>query len=174
MNVLDWQQYYLQSTDPRPFGESPAYAMCADFLKGFDVEDWGCGYGWFKTLHDGGYRGVDGVHTGHEDIVADLSEYLSNTPAIFMRGVIEYNSNWKDILHNCMDSANNRIALVVTTSESSWLVLETVGEQSTEDFWNEITLMLKNDGWSGRFTIINNHELQYREAVWLAEKIEDE
>ena len=168
MNILDWQKYYLVYTDPKPFGESPAYAIGAEFLDGLDVEDWGCGYGWFKTMHNGGYKGIDVVHTGHEDIVEDLSEYLSNTPAIFMRGVMEYNSNWKDILYNCMDSAINKIALVVTTSEGlddSWSVLDIVGKESSDDFWNEITKMLKAEGWSGRFTIINNEDLQINHAL---------
>lgn len=171
-----WYRWYAEPSSPRPFGDTVTYEIVADFLDGTAVEDWGCGYGWYKTIHRGPYIGVDGVKTGHEDIVADLSEYTSSTPSIFMRGVLEHNYNWRKILENCCVSAQEKIAIVVATPRGEGEVVNFLGGvRQIPDIalpWDEIFDILKQHGWSGKFAEIETKTHYYKEGIWLAEKVD--
>jgi hypothetical protein len=51
------------------------------------------------------------------DVVADLATYSSTTEGIFLRGVIEHNEQWRDVLTNALRSAAHRLFLAVFTPE---------------------------------------------------------
>lgn len=119
-NVGAWDRWYagLQADDPQPYGDSFSYALAADFLQDCSsVEDWGCGKGWFRTLLQGGpkYIGIDGSQTPFADVVADLTEYLSNPDGILIRHVLEHNYQWADILANAVQSARRKLCIVLFT-----------------------------------------------------------
>jgi hypothetical protein len=112
-----WAAWYSKDSSLAEYGDPATYKIGADFLKGLAVEDWGCGRGWFKTLHDGPYLGIDGTASEHADIVADLREYRSETPGLWLRHVLEHNRDWKLVLGNAVASAQERIAIVVFTPD---------------------------------------------------------
>jgi hypothetical protein len=112
-----WGAWYRNDSTLAEYGDKVTYKIGADFLKGLAVEDWGCGRGWFKTVHDGPYVGIDGTASEHADIVADLRVYRSETPGLWIRGVIEHNRDWKLVLDNAVASAQERIAIVVFTPD---------------------------------------------------------
>lgn len=169
----DWYRWYVDDRSVRAFGDTVTYEIVADFLDGYSVEDWGCGYGFYKTLHRGPYRGIDGVDTGSQDHIQDLSTYTSDVDAIMMRAVLEHNYNWRDILYNCATSAKKRLAIVVVTPSGSDETINYVGEAQIPDIcipWDEVTRILKDHGWRGRFSSFNTDTHYHNEAVWLAEK----
>jgi hypothetical protein len=112
-----WGAWYRRDSSLGEYGDTVTYQIGADFLKGLAVEDWGCGRGWFKTVHEGPYVGIDGTASEHADIVADLREYRSKTAGLWIRGVIEHNRDWKLVLANAVASAQKRIAIVVFTPD---------------------------------------------------------
>jgi hypothetical protein len=116
-NALKWAPWYAGRTAPQPYGDSPTYAMGAGWLAGCEtVEDWGCGLGHLRALvGPERYRGVDGTPSAFADVTADLASYRSVTPGLFMRGVIEHDHRWREILANAVASFTRRMALVIFT-----------------------------------------------------------
>lgn len=112
-----WGPWYRSDASLAPYGDTITYLIGAAFLHGIPVEDWGCGRGWYKTVHRGPYVGIDGTASEHADVVADLREYRSSTPGLWIRGVIEHNRDWQAVLANCVASATERIAIVVFTPD---------------------------------------------------------
>jgi hypothetical protein len=112
-----WGAWYRKDSSLAEYGDRVTYHIGADFLKGMAVEDWGCGRGWFKTVHEGPYVGIDGTASEHADIVADLREYRSSTPGLWIRGVIEHNHDWRLVLENAVASAEEKILIVVFTPD---------------------------------------------------------
>jgi len=110
-----WAPWYENNSNLAPYGDTSTYQIGVNFLSGLAVEDWGCGLGWYKTIHQGPYIGIDGTPSQHADIVADLREYKSETPAVWMRHVLEHNPDWKKILHNALSSAQQKIVIIVFT-----------------------------------------------------------
>jgi hypothetical protein len=112
-----WDRWYQDLVEPAPYGDTTTYHLGADWLKDCEtVEDWGCGKGWLRTLIEPGrYVGVDGSVTPFADVVADLAEYRSATPGLFMRHVLEHNDRWADILDNAAASFTQRMALIIFT-----------------------------------------------------------
>jgi hypothetical protein len=108
----DWNQV----DEPEPYGHSPTFEMGAAWLDDCSlIEDWGCGKGWFSTLIDPErYCGVDAT-SPFAAVTADLTEYRSEVPGIFMRGVIEHNLRWREVLDNALASFTERMALVLFT-----------------------------------------------------------
>lgn len=98
------------------YGRSLSYRLGLEWLEPCDlVEDWGCGLGWARTLVEPErYRGVDGS-PGHADVVADLCEYRSDVPGVFMRHVLEHNYRWPEILDNAVASFTRRMSIVLFT-----------------------------------------------------------
>lgn len=170
----EWSRWYEGAKDQLPFGDTQTYQIAAQFLDGQDVEDWGSGYGWYKQFHNGGYVGIDGVHTGWEDKVENLCNYRSDTQAIFMRGVLEHNRDWREILNNCAASAKERLCIVVVTPNGNGEVVGRVGEVAQiPDIalpWKEIDQILSHHGWVGRFAALDSSCHHKVEAVWLATK----
>jgi len=108
----DWNEV----AEPQPYGHSPTFELGARWLQGCSlIEDWGCGRGWFSTLIEPArYRGVDGT-SPFAAVTADLTEYSSSVPGIFMRGVLEHNLRWEAVLDNALRSFTERMALVLFT-----------------------------------------------------------
>jgi hypothetical protein len=118
---------YSKDTIPAAYGDDTTYRRGAVWLAGLDVEDWGCGLGWFRKFHNpvghsssesglhGGYVGIDGSTSPFCDKVADLTTYRSQTSGLFMRHVLEHNEDWRDILYNALQSFSKRMALVLFT-----------------------------------------------------------
>lgn len=106
-----------------PYGDTTTYHRGVEFLRTCEtIEDWGCGRGWLRTLvRPEVYRGIDvGVDSiacsNHfADVYANLSEYHSDTPGLFMRHVLEHNFDWRRILRNAISSFRNRMFLAVFT-----------------------------------------------------------
>lgn len=110
-----WKPWYEQDDSQKPYGDTLTYSIGAEFLSGMNIEDWGCGYGWYKSVHSGGYIGVDGTKTQWSDVVADLRLYKSNADGVWIRGVLEHNPEWAKILENVCSSAKQRLVIVVFT-----------------------------------------------------------
>jgi N-terminal domain of galactosyltransferase len=100
---------------PRAFGDDTTYARARDFLRDLDVEDWGCGLGWFRRHATGAYRGVDAVATRFADVITDLRRYRSRSPGLLVRHVLEHNDDWRPILRNALASFTRRMTLVIFT-----------------------------------------------------------
>jgi hypothetical protein len=110
-----WKAWYDKDSTLAEYGDKQTYNIGVDFLKGLAVEDWGCGRGWFRSLHQGPYVGIDGTATRHADIVADLRKYKSSTPGLWLRHVLEHNWDWRLVLDNAVASAEQKIAIIVFT-----------------------------------------------------------
>lgn len=114
--------------EPVPYGLSPTYEFGAAWLEPCAlVEDWGCGRGWLSTLvAPDRYRGVDGSASPFAAVVADLTEYRSQAPGVFMRHVLEHNESWSEILANAAASARERLFIALftptgrTTRQIAW------------------------------------------------------
>lgn len=124
-NVGKWDGWYGGVTLPEPYGEATTYYEAEKHLKGLSVEDWGCGKGFFRTIHSGGYLGVDGSNTPYTDVIADLTKYTSNAEGILLRHVIEHNSDWESILSNAVSSTDKLVLVLFTpmsrkTKQIAW------------------------------------------------------
>jgi hypothetical protein len=117
-NVGKWDQVYECHPAPRPYGATLTYEKAARFLGGLaTVEDWGCGWAWFKRYLDPSmhYRGIDGSRSPGADVVADLTTYSSDADGILLRHVLEHNPDWVTILGNAVRSFRKRLVLVLFT-----------------------------------------------------------
>ena len=120
-NLGKWAPWYDQlapDAEPEPYGATPTYEMGARWLKDCGrVEDWGCGKGWMRTVVRSQqiYIGIDGTSSPFVDEVADLVDYRSSECGIFMRGVLEHDYRWVQILANAIASFSHRMALVLFT-----------------------------------------------------------
>lgn len=102
------------------FGDDVTYRKGIDFLDGHGtIEDWGCGFGKARDfVRVGPYIGIDGS-SPHAEVIADLCDYRSDVPCIFMRHVLEHNIRWHRILANAVASFRFRMALVLFTPFAS-------------------------------------------------------
>jgi hypothetical protein len=113
-NLGLWEETFADVEEPAPFADTPTYALGAQWLDGLDIEDWGCGMGWMRTLvPPERYRGIDGSRSKFADEVVDLTEYRSRTPGLFMRHVLEHNAQWQKVLDNAVASFTERMFLVL-------------------------------------------------------------
>jgi hypothetical protein len=117
-----WDAWYErdEARTVTAYGSSDTYAIGAGFLSPCgEVEDWGCGLGWFRYHYEDfnglTITGIDGSHTPHANVYADLREYRSDVPGIFMRHVLEHNHEWARILDNAIASFRERMALILFT-----------------------------------------------------------
>lgn len=94
------------------YGQEPSYIKGMAWLDGCSrVEDWGCALAYAKRYCKGEYVGIDGT-AGAADVIADLSTYRSTTPGLYMRGILEHNYDWRDILKNALASFTERMTLI--------------------------------------------------------------
>ena len=122
-----WSPWYSHHDPPQPYGDQQTYHVAEQWLRGLDVEDWGCGYGWYKNIHTGGYLGVDGT-AGYADVVQDLTQRRSQTPGLLLRHVLEHNWSWRDILRAADASCTDTLVIVTFTPPA---------EVTTQIGWNE-------------------------------------
>jgi len=84
-----------------------------------DLEDWGCGNSVFKEyckqLQSVKYIGVDGSNTGHQNIIADLTDYKSLVDCVYIRHVLENNDEYEKILNNALQSFKKILILILFT-----------------------------------------------------------
>lgn len=113
-NLNRWDPWYEEG-EIVDYGGEAAYAHAAVWLDGLAVEDWGCGSGGYRRVHNGPYIGVDGTRSPWCDVHVDLCDYRSETPGLMMRGVLEHNHEWQKILDNAIASFTKRMCLVVFT-----------------------------------------------------------
>lgn len=97
------------------YGNTVSYSLAEEFLKNLEVEDWGCGTGAFKRIHQGPYIGVDGSKTPFVDKIADLRFYKSRVDGIMMRHILEHNYDWEIVLKNALASFKKRFCLIIFT-----------------------------------------------------------
>lgn len=117
-NLHKWDHWYsgLCVSEPQAYGDTTTYHLAADWLGDMQVEDWGCGKGFFRTLIPSHfYTGVDGSSTPFADKIVDLCSYRSHVEGILLRHVLEHNDNWTEILANALVSATERIVLILFT-----------------------------------------------------------
>jgi hypothetical protein len=110
-----WDNWYAGVEQPQSYGEDRTYRIAATILEGLDVEDWGCGKGYFQSVFPGKVIGVDGTETPFSHKIADLTEYTSSTPGLHMRHVLEHNLEWEKILANAVESFTERMVLTIFT-----------------------------------------------------------
>ena len=114
-NLDKWERWYTDSNYQVPYGDTVSYFLAEDWLRGMPVQDWGCGFAWFKKVHYGGYIGIDGTPSQWCDIVKDLTEYKSSSPGILLRHVLEHNHDWEKVLDNAVASFTKRLCIVLFT-----------------------------------------------------------
>jgi hypothetical protein len=96
-----------------PNGDDLTYRKAAAWLNDGPVEDWGCGTCYARQFFTQPYTGVDGTDD-YADVVADLRDYTSHTHGILLRGVLEHNFEWKDILKNALASCKKLVVITFT------------------------------------------------------------
>ena len=114
-NVGKWGPWYRGVTETKPYGDPRTYGWAEEWLKGRPVQDWGCGYGWFRTQHDGPYHGIDGTFTPFCDQVVDLVHFRSQGWDILLKHVLEHNHQWRAILDNAVASFEDRLLILIFT-----------------------------------------------------------
>lgn len=168
-----WAPWYSQDETQQPYGDSMTYPIGAAFLQGMAVEDWGCGYGWFRTVHDGPYIGIDGTKTQWSDVVADLRTYRSTTPGLWIRGVIEHNRDWQAVLGNACASATERIVIVTFTPDGDGEQIGYTAELDVPDIavpWSAIDRALTEAGFTFSRDVYKTTSAYGVETVWLGVK----
>lgn len=116
-NLHRWDRWHEGLEEPRPYAATQTYRLGAAWLADCAlVEDWGAGGGYLtRYVEPERYRGIDGSHSPFADEIADLTEYRSETPGLFMRHLLEHNLDWAAILDNALASFTERMALILFT-----------------------------------------------------------
>lgn len=171
--VERWSPWYSSNSRLAAYGDTATYHTAEEHLTGLDVEDWGCGLGWFRTVHAGGYTGVDGTTTQWSDVVADLQSYTSNTPGLHLRHVLEHNPNWRAVLTNAVRSAQERIVITVFTPDGTGEQLDFVDPPGVPDLalpWDVIEAEMVAAGWDVERRVVATGSAYGIEAVFLGTK----
>ena len=115
-----WYDKLDRNIEPFEYGNTVTYSKAADFFYDCkEVEDWGCGGGFFKKFCKTKYIGIDGSNSPFAHIKVDLHDYTSKVDAILLRHVIEHNYEWKKVLNNALSSFNKKLCLVLFTPLSN-------------------------------------------------------
>lgn len=154
-NLNRWAPWYATADEQRGYadGDQSSYLAAAEWLKGLPTEDWGCGYAWFRHLHDGPYIGIDGTPSRWSDLVVDLADYRSSTPGLLLRHVLEHDHRWAEILDNAVASFTQRMCIILFTpvAEQTHVIAENVGGLGVPDIsfrLSDITDRLHAYEWS--------------------------
>jgi len=137
-NLGKWSSWYDTATEQLPYAGLDGqltYRLASKWLTGLPVEDWGCGYGWFKNVHDAPVHGIDGTDSHWCDEVADLVEYRSTTPGLLLRHVLEHELRWERVLDNAVASFEKRMVIVLFTPlvDETTVIAENVGGLGVPD-----------------------------------------
>jgi len=113
-------KYKTYQGERKLYGDPHTASMAAKFFNDEGVrlvEDWGCGYGGFKTFlrHDQVYVGVDGSETPFRDVEADLTHYGTVADGILLRHVLDHNTEWRSILANACASFRKKLVVILFT-----------------------------------------------------------
>lgn len=122
-NAGKWDRWYsLVGDEAAAYGDTPSYKLAAKHVARCQtVEDWGCGKGWLRQfIKPERYVGIDGSSSPFADMVADLTVYRSEVAGIVIRHVLEHDYRWHLILENALQSARERVALVLYTPMSTY------------------------------------------------------
>lgn len=157
-NLGLWAPWYADATTQHPYSGTDGdltYRIASRWMTGLPVQDWGCGYGWFKTLHDAPVHNIDGTDSKWCDEVADLAEYRSTTPGLLLRHVLEHEVRWERVLDNAVTSFEQRMVVVLFTprAETTRVIAENVGGLGVPDIsfcLADITDRLADLDWSAR------------------------
>ena len=104
----------------RPFGDEVTYHRAAQFLADCEqIEDWGCGFGWFSKImaghNDAHVQKLDGTKTEFSDRQVNLCNYRSQSEGILLRHVLEHNHDWRQVLENALHSFQRKLVIVIYT-----------------------------------------------------------
>jgi len=104
----------------RPFGDEVTYHRAAQFLADCEqIEDWGCGFGWFSKIlaghSDAHVQNLDGTKTEFSDRQVNLCNYRSQSEGILLRHVLEHNHGWRQVLENALHSFQRKLVIVIYT-----------------------------------------------------------
>ena len=118
--VDQWTPRYRtrRARSRRVYGGLASYQIAGAFLSNCaTVEDWGCGYGTFRShCVSKSYVGIDGSKSPAAELVVDLRTYTSHVDGILLRHVLEHNPvGWDEILANALASFSRRMVLVTFT-----------------------------------------------------------
>jgi hypothetical protein len=172
-----WDPWYSSSDPPpREYGPTETYELAEEFLRGLDVEDWGCGLGKFRDFHSGGYVGVDGTLSDYCDEHADLTEFTSITPGLLLRHVLEHNVEWRKILDNALASYTHRLVIVLFTSlqDETRTLQEDVGGLGVPDIGFALSDLLNpimTDGVETTFQTIRSEAGYGTETLIYCERV---
>ena len=167
-----WYEVEGPNAVGRNYGPTTTYTIAEDFLRGVDIEDWGCGFGYFRTVHTGGYVGVDGT-PGYCDVVADLTEYRSTTPGILLRGVLDHNAEWRKILANALASFTEVLVVILFTPPGEDNAIGYVAELDVHDYalpHEEITVMVHQAGCTYDLSFYSTRSGYDGETVWVVRR----
>jgi hypothetical protein len=170
-NMNRWDPWYRDATEQQQYGAEIAYLKAEEWLHDLPVEDWGCGYAWFRRYHKGPYVGIDGTKSRWCNVHADLTRYKSHGWSILLRGVLEHNYEWPKVLANAVSSFDKRLCIILFTPTGETKILaENVGglgvpdigfdvEDLTSAFTDDMTFELEqvhaeNSGYNDVETII--------------------
>jgi hypothetical protein len=134
-NLNRWDPWYRAGDGQQAYADTATYGLAAAWLDGLDVEDWGCGLGWFRRFHRGGYLGVDGTRSRWCDVHADLAAYRSMSEGVLLRHVLEHDPRWRDVLDNAVASTQRRLCVVLFTppQDETRVLAEDVGGLGVPD-----------------------------------------
>lgn len=166
-----WDHFGWAKAPAVPPADDFTFRLGAQFLDGLPVEDWGCGVGYFSTLHDGFYRGVDGSATPAVHAIHDLTTYTSSGHNIFMRHVLEHNWSWERVLFNALHSFHRRMVLVLFTPWADEVQAITVsdGIPDLSLVREEVVRHLAPFWWASRENLVT--DTQYKiEHVFFVER----
>lgn len=119
-HVLRWRSAigagHVDTRATSPYGDDTTYRKGIAFLDGHGtIEDWGCGTAHARTfVTSSPYIGLD-ESSPHSDQIVDLTEYSSDADCVFMRHLLEHNTDWRRILANAVASFANRMVLIIST-----------------------------------------------------------
>ncbi len=152
-----WDKAFARNFQSHPFGDTITYQMGAEFIGDLPVEDWGCGLGWYRQYAKGPYCGLDGSPSRFCDKVGELGEYRSQTPALFMRHVLEHNAfDWQTILDNAVASFTKRMVLIIFTPFREFTIelkVEHEGDPPQISFaWSDVTDRFGDASWTSQPT----------------------
>jgi tetratricopeptide (TPR) repeat protein len=118
-NLGRWDAWYAKEQESKAYGDDKTYALGSVWLCDLEVEDWGCGLGWFaRHVGANGPRsvlGIDGSHSNYATVVEDLIQRQSQPEGVFLRHVLEHDRQWPVILRNAVASFRKRMVLVIFT-----------------------------------------------------------
>lgn len=110
-----WARRWYDDGNHPIFGEHAYQPGLAWLLETCEtIEDWGCGMAWARRyVPEGRYTGVDGSPAAEPfaDVICDLRDRETSVDGIFIRHVLEHNSDWGVILKNAMGSFRKRLVV---------------------------------------------------------------